>query len=385
MDLKTASGGDMSKKKALKGAFHGPAGGSFVQKKKVVLGNVKHSSDERNISLSKSGPGNSVYSNVDSLSGDDEDVGMTGVYGGSLLGSATTTPKAKCVDTGMMFGSLLGSPDFTMNDEEIVLLLRVSISLKKKWIDPKIVKIQVEVSVKKSFALDINLSAVEGKLAMAKTQVIRKLFLKINGFGEATTPSKFEGIIRSMFTSSESMKKAVSLARENNIIVNSNLKRQGICSDWAVVIKEISMNTPKDMIVTAVTKFGEIKSIRVQLIRLWQKAIVEFAKSSQADMLASKWSFLIKKNSVCVAKTMEDCNIWASRNCFRVLLFTLLMGTTVHNLSNLLDNTGGKTCIINCSLNSGNRVCCAVVGFESENDLDFAFLIEPVFGGVHLS
>ncbi|KAG9305698.1 hypothetical protein G9A89_022620 [Geosiphon pyriformis] len=256
MDLKTASSGDMSKKKAPKGAFHGSAGGSFAQKKRVVLGNVKHSGDERDISLGKSEPGNSMYSNVDSLSGNDKDVGITGVHGGSLLGSATTTLKAKRVNTGTMFGSLLGSPDFTIDNDEIMLSLHVSIPLDKKWIDPKIVKTQVEVSVKKSFALDIDLSAVEEKSAMAKTQVIRKLFSEINGFGGATTASKFEEIIKSTFTSSESMEKAVLLAGKNNIIINSDLKRQGVRSDRAIVIKEIPMDTPKEMIVAAVSEFG---------------------------------------------------------------------------------------------------------------------------------
>ncbi|KAG9287840.1 hypothetical protein G9A89_017435 [Geosiphon pyriformis] len=98
----------------------------------MVLGNVKHSGDEKDISLSKFGPGNSVYSDVNSLSGDDEDVGMTGVNGESSLGSAVTTPKAKHVNIGTMFGSLLGSPDFTMDNDKIVLLSCLSISLEKK-------------------------------------------------------------------------------------------------------------------------------------------------------------------------------------------------------------------------------------------------------------
>ncbi|KAG9284322.1 hypothetical protein G9A89_007477 [Geosiphon pyriformis] len=82
---------------------------------------------------------------------------------------------------------------------------------------------------------------------------------------------------------------------------------------------------------------------------------------------------------------MGDYDIWAFRDRFRVLLFTLLVGTTAHDLSNLLNKTSGKTCIINCLLDTGNRVRCAVVGFESENDLNFAFLTKSVFGGVRLS
>ncbi|KAG9291253.1 hypothetical protein G9A89_021755 [Geosiphon pyriformis] len=335
MDLKTASGGNMSKKKTLKEAFH------------VVLGNIKHFSDEKDISLSNSGPDNSVYSDVNSLSGDDENVSMAGIHDRSLLDLAATTLKAKCINIGAVFGS----PDFTMDDDEIII------------------KTPIEVSVKKSFALDIDISAVENKLVTAKTQLVRKKFSTINGFGRATTPSKFEKIIRSTFTSEKSMNMATSLAREKGISVNTNLKKQSIHSDWAVIIKEIPMDTPKEIIITAVSEFGDIKSIRT---------IVEFASSDQAEQLASRWSFLIGKNSVNVAMA-------ASKNWFRALLFTLPVRTMAHDLGTLLDKTGGKTCMINCSVNTGNRIYCAVIGFESEEDLESAYYIEPIFSGVKLS
>ncbi|KAG9291565.1 hypothetical protein G9A89_021984 [Geosiphon pyriformis] len=132
MDLKTVSGSNMSKKKALKGAFHNSAGGFFAQKKKVVLENVKHSDNEKDISLSKSSPGNSVYSNMNSLSGNDKDVGMTGVNSRSHLDLAVTTLKTKHVNIGVGFGSSLNSPNFYMEDDEVVLTLCLPISLDKK-------------------------------------------------------------------------------------------------------------------------------------------------------------------------------------------------------------------------------------------------------------
>ncbi|KAG9307787.1 hypothetical protein G9A89_023352 [Geosiphon pyriformis] len=192
MNLKTALGSDMSKKKVSKSAFHGPVGGFFTQKKKVVLENVKHSGNEKDISLSKFGLGNSVYFNVNSLFGNNENVGITGINGESLLGSATTTPKMKCINTGTVFGSPLDSSDFTMDDNDI-------------WIDPKIIKIPVEVSVRKFFTLDINFLVVDNKSATAKTQFIRKIFSSVNGFGGTTISLKFEEIIRSIFTSENSM------------------------------------------------------------------------------------------------------------------------------------------------------------------------------------
>ncbi|KAG9300762.1 hypothetical protein G9A89_023560 [Geosiphon pyriformis] len=190
---------------------------------------------------------------------------------GSLLDSAVNTPKANRLSTGIDFGSSLSFPNFTIDEE-------------------------------------------------------------INGFERTTTPSKFEEIIRSTFTSEESIRKAVSLAEKGGIIVNNNVRKQGLHSDWAVVIKEIPMNTPKDIIIVIVSEFGIIKSIKIQLVGMWQKAVVEFADSDQAVQLASRWSFLIEKDFICVVIAVGNCNIWTFRNQFRALLFTLPAGTTVHNL-----------------------------------------------------
>ncbi|KAG9294020.1 hypothetical protein G9A89_019358 [Geosiphon pyriformis] len=303
-----------TKKKALKNTFYGPVGGSFSQKKKVVLGNVKYSGDEKNISLNRSGSGNSIYSDVKSLSGENKIVSMSGIDGGSLLGSAATTPK--------------------------------------KWIDPKVIKTSVEVSVKKSFALDINLSAIEEKSATAKTQLIKKIFLLVNGFGGAITSLKFKGIIRLTFTSEKNMIKTASLAREKEININSNLKKQKICSDWTLVIKKIPIDTPKEMIITALVEFGKIKLIKIQLIGMWQKTVF----------------FFIGKDSVHVAMAVGNCDIWASRNRFRALLFTLPVKMTAHDLSTLLDGA----------------ICCAVIGFKSEKDLESVFHTVLIFGSIKL-
>ncbi|KAG9301921.1 hypothetical protein G9A89_020965 [Geosiphon pyriformis] len=162
------------------------------------------------------------------------------------------------------------------------------------------------------------------------------------------------------------MEMATLLARKKGININSNLKRQGMRSDQTMVIKEILMNTLKDMIVAAVSEFGKIKSIKIQLIGMWQKAVVD-------------------KDSVHIVKAVGDHKTWASRDQFRALLFTLLVGMTAHDLGTLLEKTGEKTCIINRSLETGNRICCAVVGFESDDNLESAFHTELILGEVKLS
>ncbi|KAG9303737.1 hypothetical protein G9A89_018634 [Geosiphon pyriformis] len=184
----------MPKKKASKSVFYGPADGFFLQKKKIVLENVKHLGNKKDIFLNKSGLGNNIFSNIDSLFGDKKSANITGINDESFLDLAVNTLKTKHVNTGAVFSSPLGSSNFDINND-MVFFFCLSIFLNKKLVDPKITKTQVEVSVKKSFTLDINLSTVNNKSATAKMQLIRKLFLTVNGFGEATIFSKFEKII----------------------------------------------------------------------------------------------------------------------------------------------------------------------------------------------
>ncbi|KAG9297265.1 hypothetical protein G9A89_001534 [Geosiphon pyriformis] len=295
--MEAATSGGSSSLKTPLGAFSGPAGG---------------------VSLVKSHSDGGMYSDMESDSGGNivDDI-LVSSSDKSFLGSVTTTPKAKRVRNDLACGSPLGTPDYDMGDNDDDLLPPpLGISLERKWLDPKVIKTQVEVAVKKSFALDINLSAMEDKSATTKTQFIRKLFSKINGFGGATTPSKFEEIIRSTFTSEISMEKTASLAREEGITINTDLKKLGILH---------------------------------------------------------------------VAKAVEDRETWASRDQFRALLFTLPVGTTVHDLGNLLEEASGKTCVINWSLESRNRTRCAVVGFKSDEILESAFCTVPILGGVKLS
>ncbi|KAG9296302.1 hypothetical protein G9A89_014894 [Geosiphon pyriformis] len=332
---------NISKKKAPKSVFHDPAGGSFLQKKKVVLGNVKHSGDEKDVFLISESDSN-VYSNVESLSGDDVDIDMSGVSNGSILGSAANTSKVKCINTSTDFGSPFGSPNYDIENKLELLPPSLKITLNIKWIDLKIMKTSVKVAVNKSFALNINLSTVKKKLATAKTQLIRKTFSKICGFGRATTLSKFEEIIQSTFTSENNMKKAISLVLENEITINTNLKRQGVCLNWAVVIKKIPMDMPKEMIIAA-------------------------------------------KDSMHMAKAVSNWEIWASRNWYRALLFTLPIGTIAYNLGNLLKGAGRKTCFINCLLITGNRISCVVVCFDSDETLKSAFHMELILGSIKLS
>ncbi|KAG9300738.1 hypothetical protein G9A89_023536 [Geosiphon pyriformis] len=140
-----------------------------------------------------------------------------------------------------------------------------------------------------------------------KLAYVRKIFSGVNGFEEASTPSKFGGIIRASFTSEKAMIAAAKMANDHDVVVNTNLKRPGNNHlNQAIVLKEILVGTSVEAVHAAVSKFEKIKTIKIQLVGLWQKAIIELEDQTQADLLASKWSILIGKNAVHVARADID-------------------------------------------------------------------------------
>ncbi|KAG9286330.1 hypothetical protein G9A89_003832 [Geosiphon pyriformis] len=177
----------------------------------------------------------------------------------------------------------------------------------------------------KLFALDVNLSAVPGRTNSNKLISIKKIFYKI--------------------------------------VVNSDLKKANICSNQEVIIKEIPVDFTKLAVESVFSKFDKIVSIRIQLIGLWQKALIEFESSEVASLVTSKWSVFVRKDLVRVALAINDKQTWVSKDCHRVLLYTLPVGTSVHDLSDLL---------------------CVIICFENEDARLAAVSTVSIFKGVSL-
>ncbi|KAG9303634.1 hypothetical protein G9A89_018531 [Geosiphon pyriformis] len=114
----------MSKKKVLKRVLYGP---------KISVGNVKHLGNEKDISLVKPDPSSSVYSDMNSISGNssNEDVFLS-TNNNSLLGLVTNTFKAKRFNTGLVCGSPLGSIDYGIDENNGLFPPPFKISLNKK-------------------------------------------------------------------------------------------------------------------------------------------------------------------------------------------------------------------------------------------------------------
>ncbi|KAG9292064.1 hypothetical protein G9A89_017964 [Geosiphon pyriformis] len=218
----------------------------------------------------------------------------------------------------------------------------------------------------KLFVLDIKLSAIPGKTNGNKLVSIKKKFYHVDGFGGVSTPSKFSGIIRSTFTSEASMIKARSLAVSRKILVNDKLRKVNSHSNQKIVVKKIPVNLPRSAVESVFSKF------------------VEFESAEIAGMVASKWSVFMSKNSVHVALATKDKQSWVFRDQHWALLYTLLVGTMTHDLSDLLESYDGKTCFI--GRNPISYICnrCATVCFDDKATRLAAIGSISVFKGVSL-
>ncbi|KAG9301885.1 hypothetical protein G9A89_004565 [Geosiphon pyriformis] len=182
----------------------------------------------------------------------------------------------------------------------------------------------------------------------------------------------------------ENLIKAREIAVHEKIVVNSDLKKANIHSNWEVVVKKISVDLPKLAVELVFSKFGKIVSIRMHLIGLWQKALIEFESLEVASLVTSKWSVLVGKDSVCVVLAVNDKQTWMSRDCHRALLYTFPVGTSAHDLSELLVSYDEKTCFI--GRNPDSYVCdwCVIICFKNEDARLAAVSTISIFKSVRL-
>ncbi|KAG9284124.1 hypothetical protein G9A89_022898 [Geosiphon pyriformis] len=207
-----------------------------------------------------------------------------------VVGNPNQTPTGSKIRTTKMLSKPLGKINFLLNDNDNDVLLDTLLEL------PPSVKNLVNISVRKSFALNIGLDKITEKLSQKKLAVSMVL-------EEAFTPSRFAGIIKVTFTSELSLVQTSKKAEEAKILVNTDLKKSFGHSNRAVVLKEIPIETSTEAVHTALSKFRLIKLIKIQLVGVWQKAVVEFKQINHADLVVAKWSILIRKDIVHVAKS----------------------------------------------------------------------------------
>ncbi|KAG9302195.1 hypothetical protein G9A89_020629 [Geosiphon pyriformis] len=113
-------------------------------------------------------------------------------------------------------------------------------------------------------------------------------------------------IIRVIFTYELGLIKATKKTTDAKILVNTDLKKSTGHSDQAVVLKEIPVETSAEAVHAALSEYDVVVLIKMQLVSLWQKAIVKFGEIEQANLVAAHWSILIGKDAVHVVGADKD-------------------------------------------------------------------------------
>ncbi|KAG9298992.1 hypothetical protein G9A89_020305 [Geosiphon pyriformis] len=279
----------MFMKKLVKDATISSVSSSLRQKSKISLGKVKHLGNKADLFFKLPASNSNQYKNIDISSNEKlgHKIGKNLGYSADSksdkpLDSCTNIPKAKCFNFGTVKTSLLGFCDFGSTVDDVDMDLPSFVSLESSLCLVVSVKEKFCFELIKSFALNIGLLAVSGSTLCNKLKSVKKLFYKIDGFGNVLTPSKFPGIVKASFISESSFALAKQLAVSENLV--------------------ISVDLPKLAIESVLVKYEKIFSIKMQLIGLWQKALV-------IDLVASKWSILLGKNLACVVKANANKQI----------------------------------------------------------------------------
>ncbi|KAG9288477.1 hypothetical protein G9A89_015683 [Geosiphon pyriformis] len=295
--------------------------------------------------------------------------------GGALAGkNPNQTPTGSKIKTIKVLDKPLGKINFSAGSFDNNILSDVPVD----FLFP--LKKVVNVSVHKSFALNIGLDKISRKNFHEKCLVIRKMFSGIYGFGRASTPSKFSEIIQTTFISESSLVQASKKAADAKILINTNLKKSS----------RLRMST--EAVYAALSIFKIIKSIKMQLVRLWQKALIEFEQLDHANLVTAEWSILIRKDAVHVAKTDKDKKSWDKRDVHRALFYARVRCTTISfDFTELLDAVIRTTPVLRgtnlhwSSLVSSKCAKCEKLGHTSLSCVDdgkiFSNSLLLAFGG----
>ncbi|KAG9289139.1 hypothetical protein G9A89_022448 [Geosiphon pyriformis] len=223
----------------------------------------------------------------------------------------------------------------------------------KKSINSKSESIDME---KECLALGKPLSKINFSLSDVDDDVLLDALLKL--------PPPLKNLVNISACKSFTLDIGLNKAADVKIVINTNLKKLTGHSDQTVVIKEILVGTSTEAVRAMLSEFGVIKSIKMQLVGLWQKAIIEFEEQSQANLLADRWSVLIGKDVVYIARSDLDKIIWDKRDFYKTLFYTLPVETNAHDIWDFIGSVGGKTC--------------------SAKSLDAVMGTTPILRGAHL-
>jgi RNA recognition motif-containing protein len=109
---------------------------------------------------------------------------------------------------------------------------------------------------------------------------------------------------------------------------------------------DIPLNTTKQELNTAFSKYGEIQSISVNTIGMWQSANIQYTNQEDYNKLVTQWAIPFKADLIRIFPFLNTNEIKEEREQYSLRLSNLPPGTTGYDLKEILKNTHGLTCYI---------------------------------------
>jgi hypothetical protein len=139
-----------------------------------------------------------------------------------------------------------------------------------------------------------------------------------------------------------------------------------------VIVRDIPLSASEGAIKAALKKFGDIHTIYIRPVEIWQTAIVTFKEEKDAQLLAEMWSIPFEKEYLRILPKWEEKEELVRRSKHVLKLAGLPAGTTAYDLEEIARETGGKTLYIPRTGFRYLRERFAYVAFETEDQLKTA-------------
>ena len=149
-------------------------------------------------------------------------------------------------------------------------------------------------------------------------------------------------------------------------------------------IWDIPLNTNQSEIKEAFTKYGEINTIRMNTIGMWQTTNIEFTNQQDYQTVSQKWAVPFKADLVRIFPFIRTNECKRERDRFTLKLTNLPPGTIGYDLNNIIKRSNAKTCYISRNRNY-TRKQYAVLSFKDQEDQDQAFNVTHSLGNTELT
>ena len=197
------------------------------------------------------------------------------------------------------------------------------------------------------YKMFIEAQTIPGQNINQKINLLTKILAHLESFiSIRTTTQQDTQIITAIFGSISDANKAKNITLDDNTTIHMqeapvyngiNAKNKTIRA-W-----DIPLNVIPDEVCTIFTKYGEVKSLKMQTIGMWQSANIEFLNQDDYNNLVQRWSIPFKADLIRIFPFLNTNVIKNERSTHTIRLTNLPPGTTGFDLKDIIKENKAHT------------------------------------------